>query len=660
VVIPLFLREGENVRTSRIKARPLPFLLVAGLVVGITAGTAAAASNVRLSAVATPRVRTVKAGHTLTFPEGNVGQGIQGIQNPEIPAGPPGGDKDANRSLSARPSTKAGSPAYRYGIKGSASGVGASPRWTTGASFEALNLYEERYVASDGNQFTFEPPDQGLCAGNGFELETVNEAIQVFDTSGNPVTDPTGLNEFLGYPPAIDRTTGVFGPQTTDPACAYDPVTQRWFVDVLTLETDPDTGGLTLFNHVDIAVSTSSDPAGSWVVYQLPVQDDGTQGTPVHVDCPCIGDYPHIGVDAYGVHVTTNEYPWSSDPGKYGNNFNGSQFYIFSKSQLVANDDTVTVDQFESPELAGGIPAFTPWPANVPGGAYDMRLGGSEWFMESTAAEEALGTGVSSTLGVWRMYQTQHIDSQPNHVFLQNVSLESQSYAVPPQAEQKVGYVPLRDCTILDCYGIGASPYEVEGPIDQLDSRMQQTWLANGFLYGATGTQLEVAGRLQAGISYFVVRAANQLANVFIRVQGYVAGPANENVSFPAIATLSNGSGVMAMNLIGPDWYPTAAYMAISNHGVSGPIVVVGQGVGPEDGFCEYNAWDCAGNGDPPLRRPRWGDYAAAAEMNGQLWIASQYINQTCDLDTYLADTLCGNTRGALANWSTHITQLSQ
>jgi hypothetical protein len=257
------------------------------------------------------------------------------------------------------------------------------------------------------------------------------------------------------------------------------------------------------------------------------------------------------------------------------------------------------------------------------------------------------------------MYQTQHIDSQPSKVFLQNVSLESQSYAVPPQSEQKVGYVPLRDCTILDCYGIGASPYEVEGPLDSLDSRMQQTWLANGFLFGAIGTQLEVGGRLQAGIAYFVVKAANQLGNATIRTQGYVAGPANQNVAFPAVATLSDGTGVMAMNLIGPGWYPTAAYMAISTRGVSGPIVVVGQGVGPEDGFCEYNQWDCAGNVDPPLRRPRWGDYAAAAQTGNELWIASEYINQTCDLDTYLADTLCGNTRGALANWSTHITQLT-
>src|SRR5207245_7520479 len=55
---------------------------------------------------------------------------------------------------------------------------------TVNASFEGLNLYQQRY-ARGGNQFTVEPPDQALCVGNGYELEAVNDVLNVFDASGN-------------------------------------------------------------------------------------------------------------------------------------------------------------------------------------------------------------------------------------------------------------------------------------------------------------------------------------------------------------------------------------------------------------------------------------------------------------------------------------------
>src|SRR3974377_1928941 len=72
-------------------------------------------------------------------------------------------------------------------------------------------------------------------------------------------------------------------------------------------------------NHVDIAVTTTFSPLGPWIVYHLPVQNNGTQGTPDH-HCHsgfCLGDYPHIGADANGIYLTTNEFAFSG-PGFYG------------------------------------------------------------------------------------------------------------------------------------------------------------------------------------------------------------------------------------------------------------------------------------------------------------------------------------------------------
>lgn len=116
----------------------------------------------------------------------------------------------------------------------------SNPQFNIG--FEGLNLYQQRY-ARGGNQFTVEPPDQALCVGNGYELEAVNDVLNIFNASGQSVLpDNTStnivagfprdvnhavdLNSFYGYAPAINRTTGVRAQFVTDPTCLYDAATQ--------------------------------------------------------------------------------------------------------------------------------------------------------------------------------------------------------------------------------------------------------------------------------------------------------------------------------------------------------------------------------------------------------------------------------------------------
>ena len=240
------------------------------------------------------------------------------------------------------------------------------------ASFAGLNHFQQRFGSTAGsNQFSLEPPDQGLCVGNDGNgntrvLEVVNDVMRVSTTSGAAVTAPTALNGFLGYPPALVRSPQLtFGPSVTDPSCLYDAQTGHWFLDVLTLDTFPQVGAdgrehLTGTNHLDLAVSDTSDPTGSWTIYRTPVQDDGTAGTPDHhcsagtgtaLPLPtnpnaCLGDYPHIGSDANGIYLTTNEYSL------FGNEFHGAQIYAFSKSQLAATPASVAVTQFDTPGLA--------------------------------------------------------------------------------------------------------------------------------------------------------------------------------------------------------------------------------------------------------------------------------------------------------------------
>jgi len=57
----------------------------------------------------------------------------------------------------------------------------------------------------------------------------------------------------------------------------------------------------------------------------------------------------------------------------------------------------------------------------------------------------------------------------------------------------------------------------------------------------------------------------------------------------------------------------------------------------------------------------RWGDYGAAVVDGTTIWLASEYIAQTCTLAQYLSDPFgaCGGTRTSLANWATRISAVN-
>jgi hypothetical protein len=215
----------------------------------------------------------------------------------------------------------------------------------------------------------------------------------------------------------------------------------------------------------------------------------------------------------------------------------------------------------------------------------------------------------------------------------------------------------LRDCLVVECLtDLGPSPREAEGPLDSNDSRMQQVLLSNGRLFGALDSVMSVAGQIKAGVAWFVVDPANAPAASTVVNQGYV-GVARNNVSYPAVAVLPNGRGVMAMSLTGADYYPTAAYTNITAANGTGDVHIAGLGQGPQDGFSEYQFF--APNGAGTLPRPRWGDYGAAVISGGSIWIASEYIAQRCYYSEYHLDPTCGNERGALLNWATRVSQVT-
>jgi hypothetical protein len=655
---------------------------------------------------------------------------LAGTSSPQTGSYVPSGDGDVTQAefpgqldTAQGPGPYPGSIVDRSNSQGTGHGVSvnsghkakSAPRFASG--FEGLNFYQQRY-ARGGNQFSVEPPDQALCVGSGYVLEAVNDVLNIYNKAGQSVLpDNTAtnvvagfprnvnhavdLNSFYGYAPAINRSTGVRGPSLTDPTCLYDAATQRFFLTVLTLETNPN-GSFTLVNHLDVAVSQTSNPTGSWNIYRLDVTNDGSNPSPANA-CPCLGDYPHIGADANGFYVTTNAYPWN------GSGFDGAQIYAFSKAQLASGASSVNLvhlDTFGAVNVrsdAGSTqPGFTVWPAQSPGtNSFDANAGGTEYFLSSNAADEAThpvagsgGNYSSSQIVTWALTNTSSLNTASPSLTLTNKVVAANQYAIPPKQQQPgsgtpaTTSTPLGNCindttTVLfnaqtGCWQLlfGAEPAhdEVISRPDSNDTRMQQVTYANGKIWGALDTALNPGGGGQrAGVAWYIVKpdVSTGTLSAKMALQGYL-GVADADLIYPAIGVTPSGRGVMAFTYTGTATSPSAAYApidAIVGAGAWSFAGPGGQGAAQDDGFTSYKAEV----GNPP--RTRWGDYGAAAVDGTSVWIASEYIAHACDYTSWggpffaggSGDNLLGTCGGAnhgpgarasLGNWSTRISQL--
>jgi hypothetical protein len=524
-----------------------------------------------------------------------------------------------------------------------------------GTHFEGLNFNNQRF-ANGGNQFSIEPPDQGLCVGNGFVLETVNDVLRVYHTDGTPATGVVDLNTFYGYPAAINRVTNARGPTITDPSCIYDQAIGRFIHVVLTLDKVGTTAANSGNNHLDIAVSDTGDPTGSWTIYTLPVQNNGTQGTPDD-GCNkgfCLGDYPHIGADANAIFLTTNEFAFFG-PGF----FYGSQIYGIGHNVLLGGTGSVVLFNTlgAGPDGAG----FTVWPAQSPGSQFDAANGGTEYFLSSRAVFTDDGT--STSILMWQMTNTSSLNSVTPSPSMSLTTIAVDEYAVPPVATQPAGNHPLSDCvadTVIrpNCNttiaGIGTHDnsnfYQAFGgpafALNSNDSRMQQVFYANGKLWGALDTAVNIGDEDRAGIAYYAINPHSAK----LELQGQ-AGIAHGDLTYPALAMTQSGRGVIAFTLTGDANFPSAAFAGVDDKVGMGDIQIAAAGAGPWDGFTSLVAFGAG--------RPRWGDYGAAAVDGQTIWIASEYAAQTCTYAAYLLDPTCGGTRGALSNWSTHVSHVT-
>src|SRR5215469_10626667 len=347
----------------------------------------------------------------------------------------------------------------------------------------------------------FEPPDQGLCVGNGFVVEPVNSAFTIYHTNGSVVAGPFNVNVLFGE--GLKQFT-------SDPRCYFDKATNTWFAIILFINA-PFTGART-----DLAVNTSGDPTTTWTFYHINATDQKGPG------CPCFGDQPLLGIDQENLYLSTNEFSI------LGPQFNGAQIYAISKADLVSLDQHIHFVHFGHLSIGGTIAASVQ-PAITTGSS------NAEYFMNSL---DPNGTG-DHRLGVWAITDEQAV-SEGKTPALSSLVITSEAYAVPPGAQQK-----------------GASSL-----LDSGDDRMQQVQFINGDLWGALDTAVTILNDTtkRAGAAWFEVQpqldASGQLiSSASIVRQGYVATLGNY-LLYPAIQVAPEGTAAIVMTLSGQNYFP--------------------------------------------------------------------------------------------------------
>ena len=514
---------------------------------------------------------------------------------------------------------------------------------TTGnfKGFDGLNHADQRLAGTGiyaNTQFSLEPPDQGLCVGNGFVLESVNTAFEIFNKTGTSLTAPEAFNQFFGLVPEIDRTTGVPGDFLSDPKCNYDVATRRWFMTVLQADPPGLCASGPFFStvpcsraHTLVAVSQTADPRGSWNLFSIDATDDGLNGTPNHttstIACPCFGDQPLLGMNADALFISTNEYgaatATNTNP---GNPEFGAQIYAVSKRGIEAATSGSLLKVVHIDAGAMAMPSgdcCVPWDSIQPAASptAGQQTSGFEYFLSSFTNS----TTTNHAINTWVVTGTRSLRSSHPALDIQRVQLRSEAY-VDDLPVSSPGFGGIADDQKTGPNPLGQLVGEPLGQINANDVRMNQVVYANGKLWGGVNTALQstTGGPARSGIAYFVVEPSlndGELRAEMVN-QGYVTVAGNSTL-FPSIGVNAEGNGAIAFSVVGPDYFPSAAYVKINSDGeLRGPIVISGAGTGPDDGFTQYPA----ASGSPGTVG-RWGDYSAAvATSDGSIWMAAEYI----------------------------------
>ncbi len=191
-------------------------------------------------------------------------------------------------------------------------------------------------VNFDGINVDISPPDPTAAVGPNHIVQMTNGLWSVWDKAGN---------EAPGFPKDINDPLG--GVISGDPIVLYDREADRWFISQFQLPAD---------NQFKIAVSTTSDPTGSYAVYSYDVVEN---------------DYPHYGIWGNSYIVTGNFNPTDS-----------GTFFAFNRQKMLNADPTAEIASLTLPGYVGTGGFQAPQPVHSEGAGIAAGPAPIVWFQD--------------------------------------------------------------------------------------------------------------------------------------------------------------------------------------------------------------------------------------------------------------------------------------
>jgi hypothetical protein len=556
-----------------------------------------------------------------------------------------------------------------------------------------------------------EPPDQGLCAGNGSVVETNNIGeILVFNNALQRQSAPISFDTIMGL-------TGLGWSSGGDPSCLYDPANGgHWFFTQIVSASPESKGGaftgcfagVSNACYEGIAVTDGNSPFGPYHVYF-----SSADYNPAEPGYPSLlNDFAKISVTRDAFMMFYDEFPLlSSLPGIGGGIFNGAQELAFRKSALeqglpvqLANGQpnpavTVAIENMGHIPTPDGTCArdnvlrmggITCWvaviPAQPPAGQFDNSRGGTGFMLGSLDfyGFVPLATSGDNRIAAWAWTGLSALNSAGCATCNTSIRFQGQlfrgvdKYYDPETANfggifapQRVGPIPLGD----QCGAAGLSVFAScpEGGLATNGDNLTQVSQAQGQIWAATSTQIaqtytRANAEIHMGAVYWVLgtRSFDSTGKFTLTGQGYVAAK-HEDLTMPAMAGTPSpgGRGIMLFTLSGNGgptgadhggFFPSTAFgrlTSTSNGLLNSRINIAAMGRSPQDGFTEYQ-------GFPGATRPRWGDYSwgfFVPGSGGRIYFANEYIQfPNCTGASFtLANATCDGTRNGLTNWGTSV-----
>jgi hypothetical protein len=413
-------------------------------------------------------------------------------------------------------------------------------------------------------------PDTNGDVGENHFVQIVNWAYAVWDKSGNQVLAPVSeAFAWRNQPDSDDCKTNDQG----DPIVLYDPLSKRWLLSFFAFPRDEQGNYSPPFSFC-VAVSTTSDPTGSWCPYTIPMA--GITGD----DLP---DYPKYGVWPDGYYVTVNAFSATGD--------NYAAYIAFDRTRMLNCQPWRAVYFLPDERNHGGLPADLDGPA--------PPIGRPGVFLQASSTHYAL---LLYRLG-------------PNYADAQASLLEG-PFTIPiPSYDDSV-------CDAFDCIPQPGTTVKLDG-LDR-DKLMHRLPYRNfGAFESLLANQTVAAGTGKAAVRWYEIRAPFGTPLLY-QSGDWVAG-GSESRWLGSIAQDKFGNIAVGYNVSGPSTFPSLRY---AGRVPTDPLGTLGQG----------EATLVAGGGSktalaptPDGGRGRWGDYGLLTVDpvdDCTFWFTGEYLKE--------------------------------